>query len=331
MIHLAQKDIQHTWLKFIITAMGVGMLLGIVLIMMGVYRGMISDAQALLHDISADIWVVQKNTLGPFAEASRIHEDLRKTLQSTQGIQSVNALTFQNIQLHGHKTPVRVTLIGYDLSSPIVPFQKQHILSGRPIYNSHYELMVSAKTGFKVGETLTIGRNAFKIVGELDKSAVSSGGDPLIYMSLQDAQEIQFSYSNERTRTDEARGISSKNAHLVNTIVARLKPGYSAQAIAHQFALTQHKTVYTNTQQTQILTDNLIKMASKQIGMFTVILILVSVIIIALIIYTMTLEKIKEISIMKLIGIPNWWGFRPLFLVIFLPISFGISFLNGWL
>lgn len=39
--------------------------------------------------------------------------------------------------------------------------------------------------------------------------------------------------------------------------------------------------------------------------LFTAILILVSTIIIALIIYTMTLEKMKEISIMKLIGIPN--------------------------
>ncbi|WP_434658774.1 FtsX-like permease family protein [Sulfurimonas sp. NW9] len=46
-------------------------------------------------------------------------------------------------------------------------------------------------------------------------------------------------------------------------------------------------------------------MASKQIGMFTVILVIVSTIIIALIIYTMTLEKMKEIAIMKLIGIPN--------------------------
>ena len=36
------------------------------------------------------------------------------------------------------------------------------------------------------------------------------------------------------------------------------------------------------------------------------ILIVVSIIIIALIIYTMTLEKIKEISILKLIGIPNF-------------------------
>jgi putative ABC transport system permease protein len=48
-----------------------------------------------------------------------------------------------------------------------------------------------------------------------------------------------------------------------------------------------------------------VEKASKQIGLFTIILILVATIIIALIIYTMTLEKMKEISIMKLIGLPN--------------------------
>ncbi|HFB53699.1 MAG TPA: ABC transporter permease, partial [Sulfurimonas autotrophica] len=70
MINLAQKEIKHTLGKFIVTAAGVGMLLGIVMIMMGVYRGMIIDAQVLLDDLDVDLWVVQENTLGPFAEAS---------------------------------------------------------------------------------------------------------------------------------------------------------------------------------------------------------------------------------------------------------------------
>jgi len=53
MINLAQKDIAHTLGKFLVTAMGVGMLLGIVLIMIGVYRGMITEAKVLLEDIDA--------------------------------------------------------------------------------------------------------------------------------------------------------------------------------------------------------------------------------------------------------------------------------------
>jgi len=81
MINLARKDIEHTLGKFLITAIGVGMLLGIVMIMVGVYRGMIVDAKVLINDIDADLWIVQQDTLGPFAEASRIHEDLRDTIR----------------------------------------------------------------------------------------------------------------------------------------------------------------------------------------------------------------------------------------------------------
>ncbi len=53
------------------------------------------------------------------------------------------------------------------------------------------------------------------------------------------------------------------------------------------------------------MTEYVVEKASKQIGMFTAILVIVATIIISLIIYTMTLEKMKEISIMKLMGIPN--------------------------
>jgi putative ABC transport system permease protein len=81
-MNLAIKEIKHTFGKFIATAMGVGMLLGIVLIMMGVYRGMIVDAEVLLDDLHVDLWVVQQDTIGPFAESSRIHEDMKDTIHA---------------------------------------------------------------------------------------------------------------------------------------------------------------------------------------------------------------------------------------------------------
>ena len=45
--------------------------------------------------------------------------------------------------------------------------------------------------------------------------------------------------------------------------------------------------------------------ARRQIGLFTSILLLVSTVIIALIIYTMTMEKIRQIATLKLIGAPD--------------------------
>ncbi|AKF25049.1 ABC transporter permease [Sulfurovum lithotrophicum] len=304
MINLAQKDVQHTLGKFLVTAMGVGMLLGIVLIMIGVYRGMMVDAEVLLGDIKADLWVVQEGTLGPFAEASRIHEDLRDTLRVIDGMETAEALTFQNLQLPKKPKPVRAVAVGYDPFGTINPINPERIIEGHPLGKDHYEIVVTDKTGFKLGDRIHLVRNDYTVVG-VTHGTVSSGGDPLVYVSLKDAQDLQFSYTNNRIRSDRARGYKNRDAFMVNTIVGRVKPGYDVNTVAREIRRFKHNSVYTAAEQKTILTKNLVERASKQIGMFTAILVVVSTIIIALIIYTMTLEKMKEISIMKLIGIPN--------------------------
>ena len=49
----------------------------------------------------------------------------------------------------------------------------------------------------------------------------------------------------------------------------------------------------------------LVDRARRQIGLFTTILLIVSAVIIALIIYTMTMEKLRQIATLKLIGAPD--------------------------
>ncbi|HIP18475.1 MAG TPA: ABC transporter permease [Sulfurovum sp.] len=305
MINLAAKDISHSLSKFIITALGVGMLLGIVLIMIGVYRGMISDATTLIDDIGADIWVVQEDTLGPFAEPSRLHEDFKNTLRSVNGISQTSAVTFQNLQLpHPDGRTTRVFALGYDPLGKMIPLNQKRIIEGRGLLHDHYEIVVSKKTGFILNEKIPLGRDLYTVVGITEKT-VSSGGDLLVYLSLKDAQKLQFLYSNARIRTDRARGFRGTDATMVNAIVATVKTGHTPEEVAANIRRWKHKGIFTNEGQKEILTGNLIKMASKQIGMFTAILLLVSVVIIAMIIYNMTVEKIKEIAVMKLIGIPN--------------------------
>lgn len=304
MINLAKRDIEHTLGKFIVTAMGVGMLFGIVLIMIGVYRGMMVDAEILLDDISADLWIVQENTLGPFAESSRVYEDMKNIIYVTEGIDKSEAMTFQNIQLPSHSKPVRVVAVGYDIYGSINPINPKRLIEGRELKNDHYEIVVTDKTGFKLYEKIKLGRNLYTVVG-ITHSTVSNGGDPLVYISLKDAQDLQFSYSNKEIQNNEARGIKNSEAFMVNVIVARVKSGYDVDEVAHDIRKWQHKSVYTKEQQKEILTKNLIEKSAKQIGLFTAILVVVSTIIIALIIYTMTLEKMREISIMKLMGLPN--------------------------
>jgi putative ABC transport system permease protein len=148
MINLAEKDIRHTFGKFIVTAMGVGMLLGIVLIMIGVYRGMIVDAKVLLDDLSVDLWVVQEDTLGPFAEASRVHEDLKDAVYVIDGVDKTAGLPFQNLPLPTSKKPERVVAVGFDPFSSFDPINPDRVVAGRGLERDHYEIVVSDNSGF---------------------------------------------------------------------------------------------------------------------------------------------------------------------------------------
>jgi len=304
-MNLAYKDIKHSFSKFIITAISVGILLGIVIIMIGVYRGMVFDAKELVKDLDVDIWVVQQNTLGPFAESSKIHEDLKNQISYQEGIQSAEAITFQNIQISNNYGDFKAMLVGYDPFGKISAINPKKLIAGRTLKKQHYEIVVDVKTHYKLGEKIKLGRDFYKVVG-ITKNAVSNGGDYLMFVSLKDAQILQFTYSNERIRKDEKRGISGGNPHLVNAIIAKVKKGYNIKKVAKNIEDKTQKSVYTTNDELKLLMYRVIKKSSKQIGTFTIILIIVSIVIIALIIYTMTLEKMKELSIMKLIGISNW-------------------------
>jgi putative ABC transport system permease protein len=64
-------------------------------------------------------------------------------------------------------------------------------------------------------------------------------------------------------------------------------------------------TVYSTQEQKDLLLSGMVDKAKRQLGLFRVLLIIISTIIIALIIYTLTLDKIRDIALLKLIGARN--------------------------
>ena len=63
--------------------------------------------------------------------------------------------------------------------------------------------------------------------------------------------------------------------------------------------------VYTTDEERTLMLDDKLSKMSAVLGLFRTLLILVSIVIIALIVYVLTIEKIKSIATLKLIGAPN--------------------------
>ena len=320
MISLAGRDILHSWGKFVLTGLGLGLLIGVTFTMAGVYRGMVDDAKVLLNNSGADLWVVQKDTLGPYAEPSSIRDDVYRGILGLPGVAQAANVTYLTMQIRKGGTDVRAMVVGFVAGEPGEP---AFLIAGRRVTRSHYEAVADVSTGFAVGDSIRIRRHAYTVVG-LTRRMVSSGGDPMVFIPLKDAQEAQFLKDNdaivsERARTAanptlnrpgvpgllEAIEASQTSNHNVNAVLVRVVEGRSPEAVAQTIRRWKHVQAFTRAQMEDILIAKLIATASRQIGMFLVILTVVSAAIVAFIIYTMTLGKIREIAVLKLIGTHN--------------------------
>ncbi len=320
MISLAGRDILHSWSKFVLTGLGLGLLIGVTFTMAGVYRGLVDDAKVLLNNSGADLWVVQKDTLGPYAESSSIHDDVYRSILGMPGVAQAANVTYLTMQVRKGSTDVRAMVVGFE---PGQPGEPGYLVAGRRVTRSHYEAVADVKSGFALGDRISIRRHDYRVVG-LTRRMVSSGGDPMVFIPLKDAQEAQFlkdndAIVNERIRTAanpalnrpgvpgllDAINASQTSNHNVNAVLVRVAEGRSAEMVGRDIRRWKHLQVFDREQMEEILVAKLIATSAKQIGMFLVILTIVSAAIVAFIIYTMTLGKIREIAVLKLIGTHN--------------------------
>ncbi len=320
MISLAGRDILHSWSKFVLTGVGLGLLIGVTLTMAGVYRGMVDDARALLDNSGADLWVVQQDTQGPYAEASSLRDDVVRGVLGLPGVARAANVTYLTMQVRRGSSEVRAMIVGFE---PGQPGEPGYLVAGRHITRSHYEAVADVRTGFALGDRISIRRHDYTVVG-LTQRMVSSGGDPMVFIPLKDAQEAQFLKDNDAILNDRARtaanpalnrpGVpglleaiqaSQASNRNVNAVLVQVQPGMAAEIVADPIRRWKHLEAYTRAQMEEILVAKLIATSARQIGMFLVILAVVSAAIVAFIIYTMTLGKIREIAVLKLIGTRN--------------------------
>ena len=320
MISLAGRDILHGWGKFLFTGLGLGLLIGVTLTMAGVYRGMLDDGRMQLDNSGADLWVVQKDTLGPYAEPSSLPDDSWRRLRTLPGVAQAAGITYLTMQVQNGKRTVRTMVVGIAPYGPGTPGWPRHLVAGRHITRGHYEAVADLGTGFRIGDRVRLRRHEYTVVG-LSRRTVSSNGDPMLFIPLSDAQQAQFLKDNDaileqrrriaanpvlgRPTVVDAAIESQTSPHSVNAVLLRLAPGARSEEIVQTIGRWQRFTAYDRDAMGDILIGKLIATASRQIGMFLVILAFVSAAIVAFIIYTMTMDKIREIAVLKLIGTRN--------------------------
>ncbi|MBZ5551653.1 MAG: ABC transporter permease [Acidobacteriia bacterium] len=320
-MNLAVRDIRRHKTRFLLTCIGLGLLLTVVMAMSGIYRGLIGDAIKVVKSTPAQIWVVQKDTRGPFAESSRLPEDIEHSIAAVKGVRRASPLSFQYVQIPRGGKPIRLFLVGYKLGGI---GGARVIVAGRTITKKHYEIVTDLKSGYVVGDTIRLGLEDYTVVG-LTRGMTSPSGDPSAFVSLADAQIIQFQLDNDAIRNNRERVVATyaqlasmnplmrdkatakalaaaENPHFANAIVAELDDPSRASEVANYVRRWNHYQVFSADQEQELLLKGFIEKSQKQLWLFRTILVIVSGVIIALIIYTLTMDKLREIATLKIIG-----------------------------
>lgn len=300
-MNLAIRDIRHGLFRFVLTCFGLGLLMTVVLAMIGIYNGLVADALAVVKAPAADVWVVEAGTQGPFAEASSIPADTRDAVARMPGVAEAGAITFQTIEAAHAGRTLRLYVIGFEPGRPGGP---QRIAEGRGFGSSHFELIADRKTGLVIGDRIRLGRDRFTVVG-LVENAMNSGGDPAVYVTLADAIALQTALDPAAARVQAARGAGGARLPTVAAVIAVLEPGADVELLTATVRQWKHLSALSQAEQENLLLASVVDRARRQIGLFLGILLSVSAVVIALIIYTMTMEKLKQIATLKLIGAPD--------------------------
>jgi putative ABC transport system permease protein len=191
-------------------------------------------------------------------------------------------------------------------------------------------MIVDKSSGLALGDKVPLGKDLYTVVG-LTGQMSSSSGDPMAFMTLTDAQAVQFDLSGEAIRIERASrvnrlqaidlgrsqpqledraaglssGIPALGTSMVSAVLVNVAPGYDPAVVAARIAAWPDVSVYTHDGQRQLLLGGIVDKSRRQLGLFRALLIIVSAIIMALILYTLTLDKLHDIAMLKLLGARN--------------------------
>ena len=326
-MNLALRDVRRHVPRFIGTAAGLGLLLSVVIAMQGIYAGMVDDATILTRAMRADLWVVQRDTRGPFAESSRLDPSLEARVAAVPGVRSARPYTYQLLQRDHRGEVMRIALIGLgwpDDTGHLLPLQQ-----GRGLQQPHGELIADASLGLALGEFLPLAGERYRVVG-LTRNALTSGGDSVAFMSVADTALVALDQPPEAVllerervverlrHTDLGRGQPALESLVTDprwrapalasppiaAVLVAAEPSRVAE-VKRRLSLWGDVNVYTQQEEEALLLGGVVQRARMQIGLFTVILTLTAAVVVMMVMYNLTLEKTHDLAVLKLLGAPR--------------------------
>jgi len=261
------RDLQWRRRRFVIAVMGTSLVFALTLLLTGFLANFSLEVNHVADTIGADGFMVQSDRPGPYTGANPLPAELATEIAKLPGVRSANAVV-SALQVIGREKRPDVYVVGAPPGTLGTP-KPQH---GR-LFRAPREAVVDTRIHIPLGGQFRIGGQVFKIVGTVSGKTIL-GGNPVVFMSLTDAQAALF------------RGLPIATSIAVTgapTVVPSGLHFVSAKAAKSDLRrLNQDVT--------------------ESIGMFRMLLWIVATAIVGSVIYLSALERMGDFAVFKATG-----------------------------
>jgi len=308
------KDMVYRKARVLLTTVSVACLVLLILLMGGMMNGLKMQARDYVRSVdkqagSGVVWISSEKSGSTFAGFSLLSAEELEVLRTADGVDKdipLSPLIFAQARpIIGGKER-KAVVVGYkqgrlggpsirdmkDPSSPFYPiigrvFQPSEYDDYRPADIPPPEVIVDEMTGLEIGQTVELSGKPLKVVGKT-KGRLFVFDTPLLFMDIRTAQSTFL-----------------KNVIYVNTMLVKAAEGYSEVQLANDIKGRILADVHTGDQIVKIIMANFVDEPMKGVKALRALLWLATGLIVAMITYVTTLEKSREIGVMKAIGASN--------------------------
>jgi len=297
MIALALRIIFHQPLRYAVALMGISVAAGLAFIQLGLYLGFKQNASIVVDNTEGDVWVCarfQEN----FDFPKILNSNVLNTVRSTRGIKSAYPMliVFSKWKLEGGAEKT-VQIVGYDVGHGV----------GRPwnvLYGFGDDLDAPGAVSVDstacrkldnadIGSTTEIGQVSAQVVAVTD-GIRSFQGNPMIFTDL-----------------NNARSFGHMNSDAMHYIICKLDLGADRAEVIdtlRTIGQTEYFEAYTKDDFSRKSQDYWLNAtgAGPALAMAALMGLVVGVVVAGQVLYTSTLEHLKEYGTLKAIGASNW-------------------------
>ncbi len=295
MVSLARRNLLHDRLRFVITISGVAFAVALVFVQVGLFLGLLENASVTIENVDADLWVTSRNT--PNVDfAHTFPETYVQRVRSVPGVARADNLIVWFLQTNlpnGTQEGTQVYALE-DFTAWNLPW---NVKEGRveDLRRGDFAFLDDSATRrwgpFAVGERREVAERRLKIIGRTE-GARSFTTTPILFLDYRLAQDLSPAILGGKT----------------TYVLVKLAPGADVAAVRAEISRRlPYNDVYTRAEWADRSRNYWIASTGLGLNMYLTVLlgVLVGVVVVALTLYTSTMEHLKEFGTVKAIGGSN--------------------------